>query len=130
MKEIVQTDRVMRSESYGFSQAVKARGKTIVFVSGQNGVDAKGNMVGKGDIEAQTKQALENIKALLEATGATLDDVVKITVFITNMEDMDKVRKVRRQYFKRRFPASTAVEVKNFGLKDALIEVDAIAVIE
>ena len=128
MKEIVQTNEVMCSESYGFSQAVKTSGKTMIFISGQNGVDAEGNLVAM-DIEGQTKQALENIKALLEAAGATLDDVVKITVYITNMEDMDKVREVRRQYFKKNFPTSTAVEVKKFGLKDALIEIDAIAVI-
>ena len=113
-----------------FSAGVKVPAGSLVFVSGQVARNAQGETVGKGDITAQTRQTLENIKAVLDAAGATMDDVVKVGVFVTNLEEhFSQIHEVRAQYFKSDYPASTMVEVKALANKDLLIEIDAIAVI-
>jgi len=74
--------------------------------------DETGKLVGKGDMKAQTRQALENVKSALAKLGATLDDVVKVTIFVTDMTDFKGIHEVRRQYFKKgSYPASTLVQV-------------------
>ena len=86
-------------------------------------------LVGLGDIRAQTRQTLENVKAVLEAAGATMDDVVKVTVFVTNVaEHFSQIHEVRAEFFEKDYPASTLVEVKALANKDLLIEIEAIAV--
>ena len=73
---------------------------------------------------------MENVKAVLEATGATLDDVVKVGVFVTNLEEhFAQIHEVRAQYFTSDYPASTMVEVKQLVSKELLIEIEAVAVI-
>lgn len=113
-----------------FSSGVKAPAGHLVFVSGQVARNARGETVGKGDIKAQTRQVLQNIQAVLEAGGATLDDVVKVTVFVTNLaEHLSQIHEVRAEYFKRAYPASTLVEVKALAHRDFLIEIEAIAAV-
>ncbi len=86
--------------------------------------------MGKGDIRAQTTQTMENVKTVLEAAGATIDDVVKVTVYVTNVkEQLAAIHEVRAQYFKTDYPASTLVEVKSLVSEDLLIEIEAIAVV-
>jgi 2-iminobutanoate/2-iminopropanoate deaminase len=109
-----------------FSQAVKAG--TLIFVSGQVAKDTSGEVVGKGDINAQTKQCLENLKHVLEAGGATLEDVVKLTVYVANMEHLSTIHEVRAEYFKEPYPASTLIEVSRFTHPEYLIEIEAVAV--
>ena len=100
----------------------------MVFVSGQVGRNAQGE-VAKGDIRAQTRQALENVKAVLEAAGATMDDIVKVTVFVTDVaEQYAPIHEVRAEFFKKDYPASTLVEIKALAGPDLLIEIEAIAV--
>jgi enamine deaminase RidA (YjgF/YER057c/UK114 family) len=82
-----------------------------------------------GDIEAQTRQVCENIKAAVEAAGGTIDDICRVDVYIRNMEQFAGIHKVRAEYFKEPLPASTMVEVSKFTSPDALIEISAIAVI-
>lgn len=93
-------------------------------------LDAQGNLVGKGDVRAQLKQIFENIKALLEARGATLDQVVKLTTFLTDADFYPIFNEVRRESLKEVYPASTAVIVKGLVNKDWLAEVEAIAIVD
>ncbi|MBI4591235.1 MAG: RidA family protein [Candidatus Rokubacteria bacterium] len=111
-----------------YSDAVRA-GNTI-YVSGQASLDAKGNLVGAGDVVVQTRQVLENMKTVLAAAGATLDDVAKVTVYLANRGDRPKVNEVRKEYFKANKPASTLVEISRFAIEGMLIEIEAIAVVE
>ena len=100
----------------------------MVFVSGQVSRNAQGEIVGKGDIEAQTRQVLENVKSVLTTGGATMEDVVKVTVFVTDVGNYSAIHKVRGEYFKSDYPASTMVEIKALVNPDLLIEIEAIAV--
>lgn len=110
-----------------YSDAVVA-GRTV-YVSGQGSVDARGALVGANDVRAQTRQVLENLKVALVAAGATLDDVVKVTVFLANRDDRPTVNEVRAEYFKANKPASTLVEVSRFAIEGMLVEIEAIAVL-
>ena len=116
------------SGSVAFSNGVKVSGGEMLFVSGQLAkVDSE--LVGKGDIKAQTRQTLENVKSVLETAGATMDDVVKVTVFVTNVaEHFSQIHEVRAEFFEKDYPASTLVEVRSLANKDLLIEIEAIAV--
>jgi 2-iminobutanoate/2-iminopropanoate deaminase len=113
-----------------FSQATiaEARGR-LVFISGMTARRADGSIAGIGNIEIQTRQVCENIKAAVEGAGGTLDDVCRVDVFVRNMEHFDAIHKVRREYFKPPLPASTMVEVTKMVSPDYLIEINAIAVI-
>ncbi len=127
-KEIIHTDKLATPTGI-MSQGVKVPAGHIVFASGQTARDATGAIVGVGDIRAQTRQTLDNVKAVLEAAGATLEDIVKVQVFITNVEHYADIHAVRSEYFKSDYPASTMVEVTALVHPDMLIEIDAIAVI-
>jgi reactive intermediate/imine deaminase len=112
--------------AHGVSVAQPAR---LVFVSGMLGRDASGRLVGP-DIRSQTRQVLENIKAVLAEDGATMADVVKVLVFIRDMGDFAAIHEVRREYFPSdRLPASTMVQIARFTDPDALIEIEAVAAV-
>lgn len=113
-----------------FSQATvtEARGK-LVFISGMTARNAQGGITGVGDIEAQTRQVCENIKAAVEEAGGTMDDICRVDVYVRNIEHFDLIHKVRREYFKSPPPASTMVEVTKMVKPDYLIEINAIAVV-
>lgn len=112
-----------------FSQAVKAAGREMIFVSGQVALDANGNVVGADDMGAQARQALMNLKAILEAGGVTLGDVVKLTVYVTDMSRFAEVQAVRGEFWAGiPLPASTALEIKQLVRKEFLVEIEAIAV--
>lgn len=98
----------------------------LVITSGQIPIDpATGNLV-EGDIEAQTKQVFENLKAVLEAAGSGLDKIVKTTCFMDNMNDFAKMNEVYASFFSGDYPSRSAVEVAKLP-KGALIEIEAIA---
>ena len=98
----------------------------LVITSGQIPIDpAAGNLV-EGDIEAQTKQVFENLKAVLEAAGSGLDKIVKTTCFMDNMNDFAKMNEVYASFFSGDYPSRSAVEVAKLP-KGALIEIEAIA---
>lgn len=124
------TSAKIRAPSGHFSQAtvVEARGR-LVFISGMTARRADGSIAGIGDIEAQTRQVCENMKAAVEAAGDSMDDICRVDVFVRNMEHFDLIHKVRRDYFKPPAPASTMVEVCKMTSPDYLIEINAIAVI-
>jgi reactive intermediate/imine deaminase len=129
-KRQIRTDSVREPMGH-FSQAIEvdARGK-LVFISGMTARRADGTIAAVGDIEGQTRQVCENIKAAVEAAGGTMDDVCRVDVYVRNIEHFDKIHKVRREYFKTPPPASTMVEVTKMVSPDYLIEINAIAMVQ
>lgn len=111
-----------------YSDAVRAG--TTVYVSGQGSIDAQGRLVGRGDVVAQTRKALDNMKLALAAAGATLDDVVKVTVYLGDVDDRPKVNEVRKEYFGANRPASTLIGISRFAIEGMLIEIEAVAVVK
>lgn len=107
-----------------YSQAVKAG--QFIFVSGQIPIDPVSGKVIGNDIQAQTKQVLENIKNILSASNSSLDKVVKTTIYLTNLSDYGIVNETYGSYFKDSFPARATVEVSKLP-KDVKIEIDAVA---
>ncbi|OLB99232.1 MAG: hypothetical protein AUH30_05485 [Candidatus Rokubacteria bacterium 13_1_40CM_68_15] len=110
-----------------YSDAVRA-GHTI-YISGQASLDADGRLVGRGDVVAQTRKVLDNMKLVLAAAGGTLDDVVKVTVYLGNVDERPKVNQVRQEYFGANRPASTLIEISRFAMDGMLIEIEAVAVV-
>ena len=107
-----------------YSQAVKVG--NLLFTSGMIPIDPETNTLVEGGIEVQAERALQNVKALLEASGTSMDKVVKTVVFIKNMDDFAKVNEIYAKYFTSDFPARSCVEVARLP-KDVLIEMEAIA---
>jgi len=107
-----------------YSQAAKSNG--LLFISGQVALDKNGNLVAH-DIATQTDQVMRNMKATLEAAGCTFNDVIKISIFLVNLEDRPKFHEVRKKYFTGEQPASTLLVVKSLANKDWLVEVEAVA---
>ena len=112
-----------------YSHVVVVEGKRTIFISGQLARDRDGNIVGKGDMGAQIRQVGENIKSALEAAGATLDDLVKITTYVTDIDEFFRHVDVRMQYFGA-LPASTTVEVSRLSHPDFWVEIEAIAIVD
>jgi len=110
-----------------FTHVVRAG--RIVFVSGCVATDGQGRLVGGGDVVAQARQVHENIKRCLAAAGATFADICKVTVFLRNIGDREKVNTVRQEYFGAHRPASTLVEISRLVRDDYLVEIEATAVI-
>lgn len=125
MRKTIQSKEVAPTGTL-YSQGFRV-GDTI-YVSGQVSTDRDGNVVGKGDMRAQTRRTIENIRHVLAAEGASLDDVVKVTMYLTDMSRADEAREVRKQYFFNHPPASTGVEVNRLAHPDFLIEIEVIAV--
>ena len=111
----------------GYTHAFKA-GDTV-YTAGQIALDKNGNLVGKGDISAQAEQVFSNLQAVLAAAGASMQDVIKLNMFLTGQADFTKVREVRQRYFTGEPPAATGVFIAALADPDWLIEIDAIAVI-
>jgi enamine deaminase RidA (YjgF/YER057c/UK114 family) len=119
-------------KTYGWTHVVSASGGKTVFISGQVGINEQGEVVGKGDLRAQTRQAFENIKIALEAVGGTFQDVVKTSLFVVGLkpEHVPIIREVRAQYVSAEHPpASTLVGVSALVGPEWLIEIEAAAVI-
>ncbi len=112
-----------------YSHVVSVAGERLVFVSGQLARDQGGNIVGAGDMRAQLRQVGENIKTALAAAGATLQDLVKITTFVTDIEEFFRHVDVRAEYFGSALPASTTVEVRRLSHPDFMVEIEAVAII-
>lgn len=113
-----------------YSHAVKAQGNQLLFISGTTARDKEGNVVGKGDVKAQTRQILENMKKILEKAGATFDNIVKVTVFVTDMRHFKEIHEIRAKYFQKDFPASILVQVSSLSSPELLIEMEAVAVLD
>lgn len=99
----------------------------LLFISGMVGVDAQGRVAGRGDVVAQARATFSNMERILEAEGASFADVLKVTVYLRNVEDRARINPVRAEFFGDARPASTLVEVSKLVAPELLIEVEAIA---
>lgn len=123
MKKIVTSKELPKPT--GYSQAVRVG--NLVFISGTIAENSKGEIVGKGDFEKQARQVFENLRAILKVEGGNLDDLVKITIHLTDLKNLAKFREIRGDYLKKDYPASTLVAVNGLIMKELMIEIDAIA---
>ena len=112
-----------------YSQGILAEGGKLLFVAGQTASDKDGNVVGKGDIEAQTEQVFKNLRAVLEEAGGTLDNLVMTTTYITDRKYREGYNRVRMKQYKHNSPTSTLVIITGLAHPDYLIEINGIAVI-
>lgn len=113
-------------EPFLLSQGIKANG--WLFISGQAGAGEDGKIVSGGFL-AQGQQAFANLRRALEAGGASLKDVVKVTIFVTDMGHFDDVVALRRQFFSAPYPADTIAEIRALYTPEAMIEIEAIALV-
>ncbi len=128
-KEIIQPKLGPRPIA-DYSQGWSVTNSRLVFVSGQVSVDTDGKPVGKGDIALQTQTVLENLQKVLKDAGATMQDIIKINIFVTNMAEFrNKSRNIRLKYFPSNFPASTLVEVKSLASPEFMVEIEAVAAV-
>ena len=123
MKQIVRTPNAPQPLG-PYSQGVKAG--NLLFVAGQGAADPKTGQMAGEEIEPQTRQALTNIKAIVEASGFSMRDVVKVSIFLKNMGDFKRVNEVYKTFFPEDPPARTTVEAR-LPAQGMLIEIDAIA---
>jgi len=125
MKKIISTDRAPQAIG-PYSQAVITHG--LAFLSGQIPLDPATNQLIEGDIAAQTGRVLENLKAVLEACGSSLAQVVKTTVFLKDMGEFSRMNEVYGRYFSESPPARATVEAARLA-RDVLVEIDCVAAV-
>jgi len=112
-----------------YKMATRMDGGRLLYISGQVAWDPSGNIVGKGDVRAQARQTFQNLRGVLQAAGGDLSSLMKITTYITKIEDFPAVAEVRRESFTGELPASTLIVVKSLFHPDFLIEVEGVAVV-
>ncbi len=110
-----------------YTDAVRAG--ELLFVSGIVPVDGRGALVGGDDVVAQTRQVLENLRVVLAAAGCGFGDVVKVTIFLTDVDDRPRINPLRQETFGEARPASTLVEVSRLAIEGAKIELEAVALL-
>lgn len=120
----IRIDRLADPISH-YTDAVVADG--LLFVSGLVGVDGRGALVGGDDVAAQARQVFENMRAVLAEAGCGFEDVLKVTVYLTDVDDRPKINPVRQEVFGETRPASTLVEVSRLAVPGAKVEIEAIA---
>jgi 2-iminobutanoate/2-iminopropanoate deaminase len=123
VRDVISTERAPRAIG-PYSQAIRANG--FVFLSGQVAFDPTSGFIVEGGVNQQTERVLENLKAVLEAAGSSLEKVVKTTVYLKSMDDFGKMNEVYAQYFPKDPPARSTVEVARLP-RDVRVEVDVIA---
>ena len=110
-----------------YSQGIAAG--NFIFVAGEKGIDPKTEQLVPGGIAAETRQTLENIKAALEAAGASLSDLVRTNTYVTDIDEYFKHTDVRMEYYSHAMPTSTTVEVRRLAQPELMVEIDAIAAV-
>ncbi|MCX7846023.1 MAG: RidA family protein [Dictyoglomaceae bacterium] len=125
MKEVINTNKAPKAIG-PYSQAVKVG--NFIFISGQIPIDPDTGEVIDGDIKEQTKRVLENIKGILDSVSCSLNNVVKTTVFLKNLDDFSAMNEIYATYFPENFPARSTIEVSRLP-KGVSIEIEAIAII-
>jgi 2-iminobutanoate/2-iminopropanoate deaminase len=123
MKEIISTDKGPKALG-PYSQAVRANG--FIFISGQGAIDPATGQLVEGGIAQQAARTLDNLKAIVEAAGSSLDHAVKVTVFLKDMNEFAAMNEVYARYFPQNRPARTTVEVARLP-RDLRVEIDLIA---
>ncbi|MFQ5911896.1 MAG: RidA family protein [Nitrospinota bacterium] len=112
-----------------FSQGIVAPQGPMVWIAGQVALDTRGKVIGKGNARTQTRAALDNLKRVLSEAGAGLEDVVKLTVYLTDMAELPQVQEVRARYFPSDPPASSTIGVRELVNPDLLVEIEAFAIL-
>jgi len=126
--EIIHPQSVHSTAGVGYSHVSRA-GKTL-YIAGQIALDREGKLVGPGDVEAQTRQAYANLRAILGELGGGLNNVVKLTTYLVDRDHLQAFRKVRNEVWQEPFPPNTLVIVKSLVSSDYLVEIEAIAVLD
>lgn len=124
-KEIISSPKIPQVKA-PYSPAVKTG--SLVFTAGQLGLDPETKQLVAGGIEAETRQALENLKAILEAAGSSLDNVIKTTIFVRDLADFAQLNAIYAEYFTANYPARTTVQAAALPL-GAAVEIEAVAVV-
>ena len=101
----------------------------LIFTSGQASITEEGEIVGLGDFDAQVEQTMKNVARVLEMSGSSLKDVVKVNIYVTDMTNFPKIIDLRGKYFQSPWPADTIVEVTSLAIPGLMIEVDVTAVV-
>lgn len=99
----------------------------LIFLSGQAAISPDGEIVGAGDFDAQLAQTMANIQSLLAAAGAGMEDIIKVTIYLTDMSNFPKIVEARGRYFQAPYPADTIVEVRSLALPGLMVEIDVTA---
>lgn len=125
--KIVLTSKHLPPPMGVWSHAVQVpSGRTLVYPSGFTSRDATGTVIAPNDAAGQMRQILQNLKAFVEEIGASLEDVVKVTVYTTQIEDFDEIHRVRREFFPKDPPASTMIQVTRLVDPAHMLELDAV----
>ncbi len=111
---------------YNLAQGYKVG--NILYISGQAAYNENGDLIGKDNFDLQAEQTFANLKRVLEAGGSSLKNVIKVTIFLKDMGNFDKIVALREKYFETPYPADTIVEISALYSPDALIEIEAIAI--
>ncbi len=117
-------------KNISFSQGASVSGGRLILLSGQASIDDEGRVVGKGDMELQVHTALEAVRRGLALAGATPGDVVKVTYYTTDCRAFHKTQPVREAFFPKPYPAQTLLEVTRLAMRDFLVEVEVVAVVD
>ena len=118
-------------QSRGYSHAAKIGPGTVLFVAGQVALDVNGNLVGSGDVRAQSQQVFQNLQAVVEAAGGKFRDIVKLNVYIVDVSKLADYREVRDRYIDANNPpTSTVVPVAALFRPEFLIEIEAVAALQ
>jgi enamine deaminase RidA (YjgF/YER057c/UK114 family) len=112
-----------------YSHVVRVEPRQLIFISGQLARDKDGRIVGVGNMRAQLRQTLENVKSALEAAGASLSDLVRTNTYVTDIDEYFRHTDVRMEYYSHAMPTSTTVEVRRLAQPELMVEVDAIAAV-
>jgi 2-iminobutanoate/2-iminopropanoate deaminase len=128
-KQSIDPDGLAQPKGPYANLTVAPAGGALVFVAGTVAFGEDGEIVGVGDVVAQTEQVMKNVQVALEAGGASFDDVTKITMYMVDVRDYPKVAEVRRRYLREPFPASTLIEVQALMYPELLVEIEAVAVV-
>jgi enamine deaminase RidA (YjgF/YER057c/UK114 family) len=113
-----------------YSNCVRVDSGPLLFISGQIATDEKGAIVGIGDLRAQAEQVLKNIETILRSHGATMSDVLNVTVYVTDISAFHSIADIRLRYFPSNGPASTIVEVSSLALPELMVEISAVAAVQ
>src|SRR5438034_7278414 len=118
------------SKPTGYTHIVEVTGPTkTIYIAGQTASDKSGNVIGPGDMKAQSEQVFRNLEAALAAAGAKFSDIVKMTTYVTDMDKTAAMRDVRARYFGDTTPASTLVQVVHLARPEFMLEIEVVAVV-
>ena len=130
VKNNFESEKVWKSHNRGFSMGVVQPKGEVIYLTGQVAWDSNENIIGTGDVAEQTRQCFRNIEFLLLEVGATLSDIVSITTYFLNLEDLPRIQEVRNEFLSSKVqPVSTSVKVAGLGHEDFLVELTPIAVL-